>query len=482
MRRIHAARHLPAPLDPDTCRHLQDAADSAGWLRRLQRALRQRDPALRLRLERNVAAAPESATRGTHRLPLRDPEQVVLGWLMIEHPQADAARSWTRQLRPLLSTLIRLLQVERLRTQADLADLLLDLSHVLLDQDDLDKLLAAVVAYLRRRFSLTLVTLILRAPDGRWHLRAAAGHSTHFSLRLGSVWPAQRGLTGRALRDGGTIYVPDVRVDHDYVVGHGLTLAELLIPIRRGNTVLGLLNLESPSAHSFAPAIRAVLEVLAEQIGGVLHLHLLQQQLAAANAKERALMGELTRVNARLARSNRNLDRISQTDALTGAGNRRGFNRALRAAWLQAHGTQQPLALVLADIDHFKAYNDRYGHPAGDDCLVRVVALMRAALRSHGDFFARYGGEEFAILLPATDTAHALQVAERLRLAVASAAIVNADVPGCRLTLSLGIASVVPRQRSGMAALLEQADRALYRAKQEGRNRSCRDTAADADR
>ncbi|EQD31275.1 Response regulator, partial [mine drainage metagenome] len=227
----------------------------------------------------------------------------------------------------------RRLALERLQARASMADLMLDLSHVLLFEDDLDVLLTGVIAYLRERFSLSLATLILRESDTRWRLRAAAGNSTQFALTPGGLWSVQRGLTGKALRLQRTLYVPDVHHDAEYVVGSALTQAELLIPIKHAGAILGLLNLESPSAESFTAEVREVLDVLADQIGGVLHLRLLQAQLTSLNRKAGALAAELARVNTRLKRSNRSLDKLSRTDALTGAENRRGFEQALRNAW-----------------------------------------------------------------------------------------------------------------------------------------------------
>ena len=451
---------------------LARAGDAAGWVRGLARALHANDRRVQLAL---VPAEQPAGKGSPHTLYLRLREQdgAVLGRLALQHPDADTRRALAARLRPLLPALVRHLAFERVRARAGLADLLVDLSHVLLYEDDLQVMLGGVVAYLRERFSLCLATLILRERDGSWLLRAAAGNSHNFVLVPGTPWPGTIGLTGKALRLQRLLYVPDVREEPEYVQGNALTRAELLIPIKHGGAVLGLLNLESPSADSFAAAVREVLDVLADQIGGVLHLRLLQQQLADAHRQSRAMAQELARLNTRLARSNRALDKLSRTDALTGAENRRGFNLALRAAWQTARRARQPLGLLLIDIDHFKAYNDRYGHPAGDACLSRVGAVTARTLRDDDNVFARYGGEEFAVLLPGVEARCALAIAGRVCKAIAAAGIDHAGSPLRKVTASIGAASVVPDASVSARRLVEQADRALYRAKQEGRDRAC---------
>ena len=452
---------------------LHDTADTAQWLMRLRHALHAQHPGARVELLRDDADQPASRASRARSLRVLTPDGTLLALLRIQHESAAIRQQLATLLRPMLPGLARRLALERLRARASLADLMLDLSHVLLFEDDLDVLLTGVIAYLRERFSLSLATLILRESDTRWRLRAAAGNSTRFAPTPGGLWPTRRGLTGKALRLGRTLYVPDVRVEADYVVGSTLTQAELLIPIKHAGVILGLLNLESPSAESFTAEIREVLDVLADQIGDVLHLRLLQAQLSSMNRKASALAAELARVNARLKRNNRSLDRLSRTDQLTGAKNRRGFEQALRDGWRLAKAQRQPLSMLIVDIDHFKAYNDHYGHPAGDACLSRVGALIRGALRDEDSVFARYGGEEFAIVLPGIDATMALTVAERVRKAVFAARIAHAASTLGRVSLSIGAASLMPTPPHSAQRLVTQADQALYQAKHEGRNRAC---------
>lgn len=172
----------------------------------------------------------------------------------------------------------------------------------------------------------------------------------------------------------------------------------------------------------------------------------------------------------RLQRDRSALRAIAWTDALTGVANRRFFDRMLESAWRRSLGAGAPLSVMMIDIDHFKLLNDRYGHPAGDACLREVARALREALVRPTDVLARYGGEEFVALLHEADEAGACVVAERLRAAVQSLAIVNADAPLGVVSVSVGTASVVPAREAVFAGLVDAADKALYQAKCAGRN------------
>ncbi|MFG6485312.1 DUF484 family protein [Roseateles sp. BYS78W] len=164
------------------------------------------------------------------------------------------------------------------------------------------------------------------------------------------------------------------------------------------------------------------------------------------------------------------LRRAGMTDGLTGVHNRRYFDHRSLIEFSQAVRHRYPLACLFLDIDHFKAINDRHGHPAGDEVLRQVGGLIQRSLRT-GDLAARYGGEEFVVLLPRTDHAGAREVAERIRLMVQDAPFVTPEGGTLSATLSAGLA-MLPAGAASFAELLNAADRALYEAKRAGRNRT----------
>jgi diguanylate cyclase (GGDEF)-like protein len=163
-------------------------------------------------------------------------------------------------------------------------------------------------------------------------------------------------------------------------------------------------------------------------------------------------------------------------DPLTQVANRLALGEAMQREWEQARLRGMPLALLMIDVDHFKAYNDHYGHVAGDRCLQRVAQALAGAVQRAGELAARYGGEEFAVLLPDSDELRAVAVAHRLREAVRELVLEHQASPcGALVTISVGVACVRPAGgqplEHAQTTLFQQADEALYRAKQAGRDR-----------
>lgn len=169
------------------------------------------------------------------------------------------------------------------------------------------------------------------------------------------------------------------------------------------------------------------------------------------------------------------LRRVAAVDGLTGLANRRTFDSQLKLEWSRTARTGNSLSLILLDVDHFKKYNDHYGHPAGDRCLRQVAEALGGQARRSTDLAARVGGEEFALLLPDTDAAGAHDAAERIRAAVAGLSIAHAaSTTASHVTVSIGVATCQPNttnQPRTFEDLLDQSDQALYAAKSQGRNR-----------
>ncbi len=199
--------------------------------------------------------------------------------------------------------------------------------------------------------------------------------------------------------------------------------------------------------------------------------YLQEKKLTEQTIKLQQMNQELQRLTHELQQANHELQRLAVTDGLTQLANRRRFDEYLIHEWLRMMRERQFLSLILCDVDFFKNYNDTYGHPAGDDCLRNVAQAIRHQAKRPGDLVARYGGEEFVVILPNTNSEGAVQVARDIRQEV------NAlNLPHSRskisnhVTLSLGVASIIPNPSYSPTDLINTADQALYSAKQQGRD------------
>ncbi|MEO1427989.1 MAG: PleD family two-component system response regulator [Cyanobacteria bacterium J06632_19] len=173
-----------------------------------------------------------------------------------------------------------------------------------------------------------------------------------------------------------------------------------------------------------------------------------------------------------LEAANQALQELANMDGLTGLANRRRFDQYLNNQWMNLAGSDKPLSLILCDIDFFKRFNDKYGHPAGDLCLQKVAAVLNGAAQKNQDLVARYGGEEFAVIMPNTHAPGAVHVAALMQSGVRELQVehLESGISNC-VTLSLGVATTIPNFESSPSDLILASDKALYQAKQEGRNR-----------
>lgn len=244
-----------------------------------------------------------------------------------------------------------------------------------------------------------------------------------------------QGLTGCAVQTEQLVYVPDVEKEPRYIMGMKETKSEVSVPLKIGQKIIGVLDVESPVVNGFGEWDLSVLKSIAAQI---------------SVAIEKSMLYEETRS-------------LSLTDPLTEIANRRHFDIIIDAELRRSERYSRPLSLIITDLDHFKEYNDRYGHLAGDHVLKEFARLMSKEIREI-DFMARYGGDEFIMILPETDTLFAKLVAERIRQRIEN----NPINP--MLTISLGISSF-PRDARDKVSLIKAADQALYTVKQMGGNR-----------
>jgi len=204
--------------------------------------------------------------------------------------------------------------------------------------------------------------------------------------------------------------------------------------------------------------------------------HPLDFPLAIARIRTHLRLHGVTR---KLQEESERLRHFSYVDALTNVANRRRFDEFMDEQWARAARSRTPLSLVLVDLDGFKEYNDARGHPAGDEALRLVAATLAKNLHRSEDLLARYGGDEFVVVLPGVSPEGAVVVAERLRTAVVDMGLMVAQVPRMQVTLSAGVVGLVPVWSAAPALLIDAADRALYRAKREGKNRVCRHGPGD---
>lgn len=181
----------------------------------------------------------------------------------------------------------------------------------------------------------------------------------------------------------------------------------------------------------------------------------------------------------KLDAANQELKRLTSLDGLTGIANRRHFDSVLLREWRRSMRQGEELSILMCDIDFFKMYNDSFGHQRGDECLRQIAQTLTLTMDRGGDLLARYGGEEFVAVLPGTSLHGASLVAEQMRQAISQSSIAHPGTPFAHVTASFGVASAVAMPETDPQDVVGAADRALYMAKHEGRNRVCQTRSLD---
>ncbi|OGB27123.1 MAG: hypothetical protein A3I66_14260 [Burkholderiales bacterium RIFCSPLOWO2_02_FULL_57_36] len=355
-------------------------------------------------------------------------------------------------------------------TSADTVDMLaiLRASQTLSSETSLNRLHERVRELLGALTGATAVQVLLWRDDLReWYLAADRAEDTD------PVSIEQAGIRGMAPvsafryveRTKEALLLEDATRDDRFARDPyfvGLDQCSLLVvPILSKGVAIAVLMLENRATRGAFSTDRLDAVRL---IAGQLTVSLDNAQLYAS------LERKVAERTAALEVANQRLLALSMTDALTGLANRRRFDDVFAAEWLRAIRPQIPLSLVMIDIDHFKQYNDHYGHQAGDICLQRVAQALSHGLRQGSDLVARYGGEEFAIILPGAELAAAYRVAERVRTAVAALGEPHMLASHGIVTVSIGIATLTPSAQIAFDQLFRNADTALYQAKHNGRN------------
>lgn len=327
-------------------------------------------------------------------------------------------------------------------------------------------------------------------------------------LRRVGVWPMARevsefaeknqqiifapgaGLPGSVWSSGSVQWITDVAGDRNFLRPRLAEEAGLRsgfgFPIHASGQIAGVMTFfcqeELPPDEDLLQMMAAV----GSQLGQFVKRKYTEQELQQAEASIRALYEQEKRQSEELAQqnlaleqtklelevANMELQRIAAMDGLTQIPNRRCFDKTLELEWQWMEREKEPLSLILCDIDFFKLYNDRYGHQGGDECLKQVAEILDRSAQRGGDLAARYGGEEFAVILSQTDVKEAMRVAESIRSDLKAAEIFHAaSLVSKFVTLSIGVATAVPAAGLSIEGLIGEADRALYRAKLEGRDR-----------
>jgi diguanylate cyclase (GGDEF)-like protein len=372
------------------------------------------------------------------------------------------------------------------KVSADTLDILaiLRASQALSSETSLERLQERVIELVGAMTGATQVTIAMWADDPEgWYLSASATGAGAGPIRVEQA--AERGLLPLTAfryveRSREPLLVEDAarddRFSHDpYLAGLGCC-SLLVIPILSQGILKAVLLLENRLSRGAFSAARLDAVML---IAGQLAVSLDNASLyASLERKVAERTTALAAANASLEEANRRLELLSNTDPLTGLANRRRFDDVLEAEWKRALASASPIAVALVDVDHFKSFNDRYGHAAGDACLRQVSAMLGHCVRHGIDLAARYGGEEFVLVLPGADLKAATAIARRVLAAVAALRHPHQGTPRGVVTVSIGVASRHPSAQHTSAELINAADAALYQAKQGGRNRVHRSPAA----
>jgi diguanylate cyclase (GGDEF)-like protein len=355
---------------------------------------------------------------------------------------------------------------------SDTIDLLgiLRASQALSSETVLDRLQARVNETLSALTGATNVRIVLCDQEsGAWYLPPVSGASATDVMSVDQAG-RQRLLPLSAFHcvqhSGEILIVEDATRDDRFAQDAyfaGVDCCSLLfVPIRKQGVSRAMLLLENRlSRGAFSAERLDAVSLIAGQLAVSLDNALMYASLEK-NVVERT---------RELWEANQRLEVLSNTDALTDLVNRRHFMEALDREWARALRSATWIAIAMIDVDHFKKYNDHYGHLAGDACLRQVAAALQSSVRQHVDIAARYGGEEFVVIMPNVDSDTARLVAERVRAAVSSLGVPHAHSDFGRVSVSIGIAAVMPSGDMIAEELIHLADRALYDAKRSGRDR-----------
>lgn len=323
---------------------------------------------------------------------------------------------------------------ETIAQEAKETAILYEISQSFISSLDFDKLLDNILKRIIDTFGyLNLAVFLVDETKQELKMRSYINYPEYvqnMKIKIG-----ENGITGHVAATKEIYYAPDVRKDPFYIKGVKEAMSEVCFPLLIGDRIVGVLDVESPELDGFSPDQIKLLSTLSAQIA-----------IALENSR---LFEEATK--------------MSLTDPLTGLPNRRSFEMVMGNEIKRSDRYRRSFAVIMVDYDNFKVYNDKYGHPAGDEILKHFSLLMKESIRDV-DFLGRYGGDEFVIVLPETETMFAGEVADRMRKKIAAQPF---DPP---VTISVGIATF-PNDARDRDDLIRLADQACYESKQFGGNR-----------
>lgn len=355
----------------------------------------------------------------------------------------ERARSSAQEVQNLRARVAAAEQGRRFSTsELERVRLLADLSQMMVATEDFQEMLNTVLARSMEALASRSGFIMLLDPDKQQLVVEAAAAAEGSPISAGTLRLGE-GIPGWVAQQGQPVTIgANSKGAGRHGLQHGQTL--LSVPMKRGQELVGVITVEEKRGGDYLPQDVEFLQVIASQVASALEKARMRAQIEA----------------------------MSLTDPLTQLANRRRLDLRLKDELARAQRHQTPLAMTMIDIDHFKRFNDTYGHLVGDEILRHLARTVSGVVRE-ADLFARYGGEEFTILSPDCDARQGLLLAERVREAVQAQAIQvdSVDHP-LRITVSLGVAAY-PRDAMEAETLVECADMALYHAKRRGRNRAC---------
>lgn len=307
--------------------------------------------------------------------------------------------------------------------------------------------------------------MLINEKTGKLEVIAARGQENSQK----TVMQAGVGIAGHVLVSGEAEIVNDVESDPRYVPGESKINSLLCAPLITSNGTLGVINISNANPSHYTAQDLKRFKAIAAPAAVAIENALLYEKLKKYSQNLEQQVAERT---YELEKANKELQRLAHLDGLTKVSNRRHFDEYLRENWQRLIKDIAPISLIMCDVDCFKSYNDTYGHLMGDDCLQRIAQAITCAVKHPAYLVARYGGEEFAIVLPNTSARGAMYIAETIKIEIEWLKIPHIQSRVSKyVTVSMGVSSTIPSEQHSPQDLIAAADRGLYEAKNQGRDR-----------